>query len=534
MRKYLKFLVLLILICPISIYAKEETTELYSLGGSAGDHYEGVAATLDGGYIAVGYSASTDIDGITNNGGNDAIVVKYDKNGVIEWKKNFGGTTNDRLYKVTQDNNGDYIMVGHFESAIDGIVNKGEDDAIILKLDKNGNLLWIKNYGGMYDDAFLGVTLTADGGYIATGRIYAKDVEGVINYTGGDAVIVKYDTDGKLVWQRTYGGKKYEIFNEVTTTENDEYVAVGYSGSTDIEGITNKGNNDAIIVKFDKDANVIWQKNYGGSKGDFFYKALTTLDGGFIVIGYSDSTIDENTNKGHNDAIIVKYDKDGNVEWHKNYGGSGADYFETVAELTDGSYIAVGHSASTDVENTTNKGGVDYILVKYNTNGEILYQSKSGGNNDDHFKSVTSMPDGGYVAVGHSKSTDLEGLPAKGLNDAIIYRTTVTYEITTKESDNGILEYITDEQNKTKIMVEPKTGYEVDNIIITNSEGEKIEFYEEDGNYYFDLDDDVTIEVIYKEIINPSTGIKNHYLLLGLIITISTVSMVVLRKKKYL
>ena len=173
---------------------------------------------------------------------------------------------------------------------------------------------------------------------------------------------------GKL-FVKSYGGSIEDYFIGVAQTTDGGYIAVGYSVSTDgdLTGL-NKGNSDAIIVKYDNGGNLVWNKNFGGTLYDQFYSVLQTSDGGCIAVGYSNSINGDlaTLNKGDFDAIIVKYDSSGNVLWNKNFGGSVYDQFRSVVQTSDGGYIAVGNSSSTNGDLTgINKGAVDAIIVKF-------------------------------------------------------------------------------------------------------------------------------------------------------------------------
>ena len=129
-----------------------------------------------------------------------------------------------------------------------------------------------------------------------------------------DAVIVKFDKDGKLLWQTSWGGNNYDHINHLFQTSDGSFIAHGYSYSTDIEGLPNKGEHDAIVLKFDKDGKLLWQTSWGGNKFDHFENILQTQDDSVIVHGYSYSTnIDGFSNKGAHDVVIVKYDNEGNM-----------------------------------------------------------------------------------------------------------------------------------------------------------------------------------------------------------------------------
>jgi len=133
---------------------------------------------------------------------------------------------------------------------------------------------------------------------------------------------VKFKNNGDLDWARTFGGSDHDSFVSVVAVA-DGFVAVGESDSTDIDGITNKGGNDAIIVKFDNNGTVIWAKTFGGSDNDSF-NSVIAVEGGLIAVGGSDSNDGDmnGLNKGHFSAIIVKLVID---DSNDNGGGNSGD-----------------------------------------------------------------------------------------------------------------------------------------------------------------------------------------------------------------
>jgi len=271
-----------------------------------------------------------------------------------------------------------------------GVSGKGWADAIIVKYDHDGNVIWKKNFGGSDYDNYTWVAATSDGvvavGIAGFGSFGTGDWTGVegkgSNYF--DAIIVKYDFDGNVVWKKNFGGSEWDQYTSVTAV-SDGVVAVGTSwegsfGTGDWEGVAGKGNSDAIIVKYDNDGNVIWKKNFGGDSIDGF-RAITEVADGYVAVGLSFSF---NTGdwtgimgKGYNDATMVKYDFDGNVEWKKNFGGIGYDDFIWVCEIYGG-FIAMGNSGpefmlgdnsfgTGDWTGVIGKGGQDATVVKCGT-----------------------------------------------------------------------------------------------------------------------------------------------------------------------
>jgi len=429
-------------------------------GGSAADQFESVTATSDGGFVAVGLSVgfdSGDWAGVTGWGNNDAIIVKFDSNGTVVWKTRFGGSGADMFSSVTTTLDGGFVAVGYSVAASfgngdwGGVTGRGGTDAIIVKFDSNGTVVWKNLFGGSAADQFNSVTTTSDGGFVAVGYSVAAsfgngDWVGVTGWENNNAIIVKFDSAGNVVWKNRFGGNgAHDYFHSVTTSDSG-FVAVGYSnaasfGTGDWAGVTGRGNNDAIIVKFDSSGEVVWKNRFGGSVADRFNSVTSTSDGGFVAVGYSASASFGNgdwvgvTGRGGNDAIIVKFDSAGNVVWKTRFGGSGADQFNSVTSTSDGGFMAVGDSGgfgNGDWVGVTGRGGNDAIIVKFDSAGNALGRNLFGGSVNDTFNGVVVTSNDIFVAVGYSQPAsfgngDWAGVTGRGGNDAIIvYFSTVS------------------------------------------------------------------------------------------------------------
>ncbi|UBB90000.1 hypothetical protein J4771_01210 [Candidatus Kaistella beijingensis] len=169
---------------------------------------------------------------------------------------------------------------------------------------------------------------------------------------------------------------------QIIKTKDNQYIAIVFA-------------DDYRIIKFDANFNVVWDKIYGGSKKDYAESILEDSQGNFLVIGESEST-DGNIeqNYGSFDIFLIKIDRNGNLIWNKNYGGSGYEGVSqdnTIIETTNGNFIFVGYTASTNFDISNNNGGYDVWVSKIDNNGNLIKQKTYGGNNDDLGRKISKL-----------------------------------------------------------------------------------------------------------------------------------------------
>ncbi len=217
------------------VLGKEKTESLvwdYSFGGKEYDEIKSIIQTAEGDYLAVGCTNSK------GAGETDGWVIKLDQRGNLKWDRTFGGANNDRIYDVIQTKDGGYLLTGWKE------LNKGNIDAWIIKLDKNGNRIWDKTYGGSNSDEANSLIQTTDGGYAVAG--YTE------SYGAGckDIWLLRIDSDGNLIWDKTFGGSNYDLANSLIQTNDGGYAVAGYTKSK------GAGEEDAWILKLDSQGNL--------------------------------------------------------------------------------------------------------------------------------------------------------------------------------------------------------------------------------------------------------------------------------------
>ncbi len=386
-------------------------------GGSDQEEIHTCQQTLDGGYIIAGSSRSTDIPGVVNNGEMDFYIVKLDPAGIIEWQKMIGADEDDEAFSIQQTLDGGYILSGVQES------NININGYYVVKLDNSGEVVWEKGYTDNGDDCANMVKPTNDGGYIIAGTAYSS-IPGTTYHGGdGDYYIIKTDADGKKEWHGMYGGNGTEEMRAIQPASDGGYIVTGYSTSSDIPGISDQ--NDYHVFKLDGAGNVLWQKKYGGNSYDNAWFIQETSEGGYIVVGDSQST-DISGNHGKSDVFVVKLDIDGNVTWQKMYGGSSEESASSIEETSDGGYIIAGISRSTDIPGAVNHGNGDTYVIKINSIGDIIWQRLYGGSgreeSDNCTDSAHQTSDGGYMIIVDSTSTDIPGAPNHGGRDFYVLK----------------------------------------------------------------------------------------------------------------
>ncbi|HUH34828.1 MAG TPA: T9SS type A sorting domain-containing protein [Moheibacter sp.] len=379
-----------------------------SYGGSKADWGKAIQQTTDGGYIVAGYGNSDDGDVTGHIRSLDFWIVKLNDVGNIEWQKSLGGSSMDILRAIQQTFDGGYIIAGSSYSNDEDVSgNHGHFDYWIVKLNNSGNIEWQKSLGGSDADEAYDIKQTTDGGYIVAGASFSSDGDLNENFGSSDYWIVKLNNLGNIEWQKSLGGSDSDAARSIQQTVDGGFVVAGYSYSNDGDVSGNHGGIDFWVVKIDELGSIEWQRALGGTDSDSPRSIQQTVDGGFVVAGYSYSNDgDVSENKGGGDYWIVKLDELGNTQWQKAYGGSKDDWGNAIQQTLDGGYIVVGESQSNDGDITDNRGDFDYWIVKLNNSGNKEWQKSLGGSGPEHADAIHQTLDGGYIMVGISGSND--------------------------------------------------------------------------------------------------------------------------------
>jgi predicted secreted protein len=253
----------------------------------------------------------------------------------------------------------------------------GSNDAYLVKTDANGEMQWQKTYGGPLNESACVVCKTSDGGYAIMCTTNSYGAG------GNDFWLLKTDANGNLQWNNTYGGTGVDNGYDVSQTADGGYALLGETNSFGAGGY------DVWVVKTDAAGNMQWNKTYGAVGNDWASNLICTADGGYAVVSYSMSF-------GGYKGWFIKIDSSGNMAWNKTYSLGTASWACTGIQTADGGY------AMTGVTYPTTKR--DAWLIKTDSSGNMLWNKTYGGTGDDTGWALVQMDDGGYAIGGVTSS----------------------------------------------------------------------------------------------------------------------------------
>ena len=285
----------------------------YGFAGS--DTPNSIIQTKDNGYLLTGVLDVSASNGqgdrhstVQRHAGGDYWVIKLNANGVREWSNYYGGSFTDTAYDAIQTEDDGYIIVGSSDSDDVDILNtNGGYDFWVIKTSNTGALVWEKSFGGSEIDEARAISLISDGNYLIVGDTRSNDLDVSLTNGAADLWLIKISPEGTLLWEKTIGGTNFDVGRSISKTQDNGFLIAGSSRSSDGNLITNRGQNDAWVLKIDTSGDLEWQKSIGGSETDFFYDAVELNDQTIVAVGDTNSSNEDiSENKGFTDLLILK------------------------------------------------------------------------------------------------------------------------------------------------------------------------------------------------------------------------------------
>lgn len=316
------------------------------------------------------------VAGNTNSFGNekpDAWIVRLDNNGLVEWKRTYGGTKADEIQSIIATPDGYYLGVGMTTTK-----SKGKQDIWLLKINEKGRLVWEKRLGTALMDVAVDVVAMPNGDYVLTGFIQMKRDDKV------DMLVKRVDAEGNEIWSKNFGGEAWDVGMSVVATKDNHILVGGHTEST-----TN-GEEDAWIVKISGEGNEIWSKHFGG-KGKDVLAGLTydPKTGDCFAVGHTESF-----GNGMADIWVLKVDANGKDIWKKAIGGEKSDMGKDIIITQDGNLAITGFTMS------YGKGFSDVWLLKMSSGGSLLWKKEYGTKGTDGANVVLEDENGNFVMAG--------------------------------------------------------------------------------------------------------------------------------------
>ncbi|RLG82983.1 MAG: hypothetical protein DRO40_06165 [Thermoprotei archaeon] len=228
--------------------------------------------------------------------------------------------------------------------------------------------IWAKKYYGSTSLGIYNIEVVDDGQYIVAG-IYSNDL-----------LVFKIDQHGHVVWKKRYGGNGYDYAYDIEASSDGGYIVIGCTGSF------GSGYCDIWALKLNENGDIVWQKAYGGNSYDYAYDVEVTNDGGYIIVGSTNSF-----GFGGYDIWVLKLDQYGNVVWQKVYGENYYSDYAYDVEITYDGYVIIGYSSKYD--------GI-LLIIKLDENGNIIWQKAYDGPGSYDAFGVVQTNDNGYMIVG--------------------------------------------------------------------------------------------------------------------------------------
>jgi hypothetical protein len=378
-------------------------------GSPGDDQMRGVAQDSLGNVFSLGQTTGS-FPGQPNAGGNDFLLVKYDKYGNQVWVRVFGTAGDDRgMHQgVAVDSSGNIYVTGLTNSAFPTFVNAGGYDIVMAKYDTNGNQLWLTQYGTAGDDVPYSIALDPAGVPYIVGYVVNSAFPGNVNHSGAggwDAFVVKFTTAGAFSKALQFGAVGGQISRGIAIDNSGHVYVAGLTWGT-FPTFVSAGGDDGYVAQMDTGLTAVnWVTQFGTAGNDHPLGSIAVDSGGNILVtGQTNGSFPGYALQGAQDIFVAKFDSTGANLWIKQFGTSGSDVANGLTlGPNDSFYVA----AETDgaFPGNANAGGVDAVAMHFTSDGALDWTRQIGSVGTDTFWGLSYTPSSGVIFVGYSNDS---------------------------------------------------------------------------------------------------------------------------------
>ena len=261
------------------------------------------------------------------------------------------------------------------------ILGNSANNISLKRLNNEGEVIWEEDINFSQTDKAYDILETSDDDFIIVGQRTS-----VID-NSSNILLMRINSFGTLEWEYEYGTSQDDIGTSIYQTLDGGFIICGYTISP------NTGYNQVYLLKVSFDGVEEWETTFEGEGHDYGYAVLQDYDSGYLIAGTTSSNGDAN-----GDGFLMKTDSDGNQLWHKSYGGNLTEIIYDAQSTQDGGFILTGHTSS------YGSGANDAYIIKVNSSGELEWSQTLGGEGTDYGRSGSQAIDGGYFICGYSDS----------------------------------------------------------------------------------------------------------------------------------
>ncbi|WP_419869890.1 T9SS type A sorting domain-containing protein [Chryseobacterium sp. CT-SW4] len=393
-------------LCTTAVVYSQQVVWQKDIKSNTQDFLSQVTTTIDQQYLISG----SVIQGGKQNNGYDFHLIKLNQQGERVWEKYFSGNNHDFLSATVATQEGGFLVAGTSFSSKNSDKkeeSKGGSDIWLIKLSDHGDELWQKTLGTSSDEEARAVVQTTDLGYVVAGSIQNSSK----GYGSKDVWVIRLDKDGKELSQLILGGRGLDEVEKMIPTRDGGVLLGMYSRSGISEGkkTENYGEGDYWLVKLSKDGKVEWEKNYGGS-GDDHLKTLALTSTGYIVGGESRSERSGNKSVGieeGTDLWLLSLNDKGEDLWQKSYSFKNRDVLMGMSTINTGEDKTKGIllGGYTQAEGRIEEGDETFWMLYLNDRGEEQWRKHVKGESrkkEERLSDIKLNRDGSIILAGTS------------------------------------------------------------------------------------------------------------------------------------